>query len=291
MAVYCWERTEGSPRGIVQLVHGMSEHIRRYGHLARALNAAGYVVVGHDHRGHGGTDTGTAGFFAEEGGWDLLVEDLHRVAMLASERFAGLGRVLFAHSMGSFVAQTYLARHGDGLRAVVLSGTNGGAAALTGIGSWIARIERRRVGKRGTSEVLQKLTFGSYNRGISPVRTEFDWLSRDTIEVDRYMADPQCGYPITAQGWVDVLTGMSGMERKSVQARVPKALPVLLIAGDRDPVGNHGKGVRFLEGRYRAAGLREVECKLYPGARHEVVNETNRDEVIADVLAFVKRHL
>lgn len=291
LATYVWERVEGPPRGIVQLLHGMSEHVQRYGHLARALNAVGFVVVGHDHRGHGATDTGTPGYFADEGGWELLVEDVHRVAMLASERFPGLGRALFAHSMGSFVAQSYLPRYGDGLAAALLSGTTGGTAAATRAGAVVARAERFRLGKRATSELLQKLSFGAYGRAFQPNRTEFDWLSRDPIEVDRYVADPLCGQPITTHGWVDVLDGMTAMQGKAVQARVPKRLPIMLIAGDRDPVGDQGRGVRWLEDRYRAAGVQQVECKLYPGARHEVVNETNRDEVIADVVSWMQRHL
>ena len=294
IAVYEWPLPAGAkPKAAVQIAHGMAEHARRYDHVARGLIAAGYAVYASDHRGHGQSVRSPAdlGFFAEQDGWRKVVADMLRVNRYIAARHPGVPLVLFGHSMGSFLAQDYLFSHGETLSGAVLSGTNSGTAALVRAGLLIARLERWRVGPRGKSRVLAALSFGDFNRRFKPTRTEFDWLSRDHAEVDKYIADPLCGFEMTVQGWIDVFGGLINNDEPSNQARVPKTLPIYLFAGAEDPVGGAGKGVLALVASYGRAGVTDVTHKLYAAARHEMVNETNRAEVIADLVAWLDGHV
>ncbi|BCS31926.1 hypothetical protein TBR22_A11290 [Luteitalea sp. TBR-22] len=284
--IHRWEIA--SPRGLVHIVHGMAEYGARYGRLAAALNDAGYAVWAHDHRGHGAhQETGGQGHFGDEGGWEALVTEAHATTLALRAAHPGVPLVLFAHSMGSFVGQTLIGRYGRDYDAAVLCGSNGPPGALEDVGRLLARAERRLRGPRTPSRWVQQAVFGTYNRGISPVRTDMDWLSRDPAEVDAYIADPLCGFPLTTQAWVDFLEGKAVLGQDALLRGIPVGLPVHLIAGDRDPVGERGRGVRRLYDAYVGAGLTRVSLRLYPGARHELVNETNRDEVTADLIAWL----
>ncbi len=257
-----------SPRGLVHVVHGMAEYGARYARLAAALNAAGYTVWAHDHRGHGEhmdvTGARLPGHFGDAGGWDGLIEDAWAVSQALQASSPGTPLLMFAHSMGSFVGQALLGRHGAAYRAVVLCGSNGPPGALEGVGLAVARLERRLRGARTPSAWLQRLVFGTYNREFAPARTEADWLSRDPAEVDAYLADPLCGFPLTTQAWLDFLEGKRTLGDASHLRRIPKALPVRLIAGDRDPVGEMGAGVRRLHETYVAAGAGAREPAALP---------------------------
>lgn len=290
--VHRWMPEPGAPlRGVLQIAHGMAEHAGRYARFGRALAERGWAVWASDHRGHGGTVSanGTLGHFADEDGYSRVVADVRMVAVAARKQAPGAPFVLFGHSMGSFFAQTIVLRHPQELDALVLSGTTLGGGALVGLGRQIARLERLRVGRRGTSALLTRMSFGQYNVGFEG-RTEFDWLSRDPREVDAYRADPRCGFPVTTQTWIDLLGALEELGRAD-WSRLPRDLPILVFAGDRDPVGDRGNGVRRLVARMRAAGLAKVTEKLYPGGRHEMLNETNRDEVVRDVLAWLDEHV
>lgn len=290
LAFYSWPRPGGAPaKAVVQISHGMAEHARRYDRLAKALVAAGYAVYAHDHRGHGQTASSPEqlGFFAEQDGWRRAVEDIHQVNRLVASRHPTLPVVLIGHSMGSFMTQDYLFSHADTLSAVVLSGTNSGIAALARVARIIAQAERIRVGPRGHSPVLQALSFGDYNTKFKPTRTEFDWLSRDSAEVDKYVADPLCGFPLTTQGWIDVFSGLIRIDDTTSRSHLPKGLPIYLFAGAEDPVGRRGKGVVALANGYESAGLTRVSHRLYPSGRHEMLNEINRDLVTADLIGWL----
>jgi len=284
-----------SPRGLVHIVHGMAEYGARYARLATALNAVGYTVWAHDHRGHGEhmdvDGTRLPGHFGDTGGWDGLIEDARAVSRELQASAPGTPLLLFAHSMGSFVGQALLGHHGEAYRAVVLCGSNGPPRALESAGRLVARLERRLRGARTPSAWLQGLVFGTYNRDFAPARTGADWLSRDPAEVDAYLADPLCGFPLTTQAWLDFLEGKRTLGDMSHLRRIPKALPVRLIAGDCDPVGEMGTGVRRLHETYVAAGLAHVSVQLYPDARHELVNETNRDDVMRDLVSWFDEHV
>jgi alpha-beta hydrolase superfamily lysophospholipase len=252
-----------APHATVVISHGMAEHARRYDRFARALNAAGYAVVALDHRAHGATSGphGLGDFGAA--GWDGLVADLGQLIDRVRRESPDVPVVLFGHSMGAAAAQQFAPEWSDRIVALVLSGTT-----------------LRRPGEAPPI----------YNSAFAPARTAYDWLSRDPVEVDRYMADPLCGF--------EGQTVRNGFDRNDPRrtdparlARIRPDLPVLVVVGDADPVHNGLEGVRYLERSWREAGVRRIDELVYPGGRHELLNEINRDAVTADIVAWLARHL
>jgi alpha-beta hydrolase superfamily lysophospholipase len=281
--VFCRSWTpSGSARGVVLVVHGASEHSGRYARFATVLGDHGYAVHAIDLRGHGRTATSTGRGRLGARGIDGVLTDVREAERRARLDVPGRPVVLFGHSMGSLVAQVYVERFGDGLAGYVLSGTGG----VPEDPSEMSQMVRDAVDAGMGDEPLDLL--GEFNAGFEPARTRYDWLSRDAAEVDRYVADPWCGddAPLT-YGYVAALlaSAETAMEPEAL-ARVPKHVPVLLITGEADPTSNGGLQVRALEQRLRDAGLR-VTAHYYPEARHELLNETNRDEVQADVVAWL----
>jgi alpha-beta hydrolase superfamily lysophospholipase len=277
-----------NPKAIIQVLHGMAEHGLRYGRLAQSLAAAGYTTYAHDHRGHGKSiPEGTApGHMADTDGWNRLVEDAHGVNREIARRHPGVPIIVLGHSMGSFALQQLLFEHPNDMVAAALSASNGKPPPIAMLAKLVARLERARLGRRSPSPILQRLTFGEYSKAFSPSRTEFDWLSRDPEEVDKYVADPLCGFEVSTQVWIDLLSALDRIAKPSNVAKVSKSMPLYLFAGDRDPVGDFGKGMRRLYGAYKRAAIFDVRLKLYPGARHETLNETNRDEVMRDFIRW-----
>jgi alpha-beta hydrolase superfamily lysophospholipase len=290
LAGYRWE-PNGPARAVVQIAHGMSEHARRYDELAEALNERGYLVVAHDHRGHGASvpPGQEPGHMADEDGWNRAVADLHQVNRLIADEHPSLARVLLGHSMGSFMVQQLSYSHPGDAHAIALSASNGKPPPIALAGRAIARVERLRFGKHGRSELLDRLSFQDFNKKFRPTRTGFDWISRDDRVVDAYVNDPLCGFKVTTQTWIDMLDALPKLTLPENLARIPKDLPIYLFAGDCDPVGLMGKGMMSLLDSYRTAWLTQVEHKLYEGARHEILHETNRAEVIADLLRWMDR--
>lgn len=290
LAVTVWEPEQRSAlRGAIQVLHGMAEHSGRYERLAQALVAEGYAVCAHDHRGHG-KSVGSPeqwGLFAERDGWSKVVDDAHRLFGHMRERFPGVPHVVFGHSMGSFIARRCLQLYGAEYDGAILSGTGGDPGAGGWIGALIARLDMLLRGKRAISPLMSFLMFGGYNRRFRPVRTPFDWLSRDEAEVDKYICDDACGAVLTTVFYYDMITGVLQLHRRSQLARMPRELPVLLLSGSDDPVGGYGKGVSAVSESFRSIGMTDVSCKLYPGGRHEMLNEINRDEVQRDIVAWL----
>lgn len=280
---------QAAPRGVVQLVHGMAEHIDRYDDTARALSAAGFTVVGHTHLGHG-TRAATKGYFAPEGGWEALVADVHALRVQCQAEFGRLPYFLLGHSMGSFVVRSYCLRHESGLSGVVLSGTGHFETPQLALGSGLAALLCAVGRARKPSPLLQRLSSVGYLKRYEQVRTPFDWLSRDPDQVARYVADPECGFPFTAGGYRDMFNGLKGLLPQKLTGLRPE-VPVLLFSGDMDPVGGFGAGVKAVAEELRAAGVEEVEVKLYLGGRHEMFNELNRQEVWDDLIAWLERHV
>jgi alpha-beta hydrolase superfamily lysophospholipase len=293
--VYCWlpngDPKNEQPKAAVQIAHGLAEHAARYARLAEALNSAGYAVYGNDHRGHGRTvkSADDLGFFAERDGWRKCVDDLWQLNRHVAAMYPGLPIILLGHSMGATLAEQFMGDHGDALAGVVLSGANGKPTSLAKIGSAITRAERLRLGARGKSKLVQSLIFDAFNKKFAPTRTAFDWLSRDPSQVDKYVADPLCGFSATVQLWLDLLGGWAAVSRAAHRNRVPKALPIYLIAGGRDPVSGNTRQLGPWMAEYRAAGIVNLAHTFYPDARHELFNETNRDEVTADLIGWLKQ--
>ena len=287
---------EGQPRGIIHICHGMTEHISRYERLAGDLTAAGYIVVGDDHLGHGRTADSDAvdgktlfGYFGESNGAAFLVEDTHVLRCAMSEKYPTLPYYLLGHSMGSFITRNYVALYGQHIDGYICSGTSGTnpilpvALAVTNLLCTLGR-------GRALSRFISGVAFGGYNKPFAPAVTGHEWLTRDTsyyatVDTDRY-----CRFTFTNAGFRDLFRLLGACSGDQWAARVPKDLPVFLVSGDSDPVGDNGKGVREVYDRLAKAGLTDVTIKLYPGARHELHNELCREEYIADLLAWLDAH-
>ncbi|MFJ4130657.1 lysophospholipase [Pseudomonas cyclaminis] len=282
---------EGPVHAVVMLSHGMAEHSGRYARLAEALCGAGYGVYAPDQRGHGRTaDEGTLGLYADKDGWNKVVGDLASLNQHIGQQQAGLPIILLGHSMGSYIAQAYLLHHSASLHGAILSGSNFQPVALYRAARVIARAERLRQGARGRSALIEFLSFGSFNKAFKPNRTAFDWLSRDPAEVDKYINDPLCGFRCTNQLWIDLLGGLQQISKASNLVQIDPGLPILVMGGECDPV-SEGKRLKSLAHALREAGCQHLQLNIYPQARHEVFNETNRDAVIADVLTWLDQAL
>lgn len=272
VAAFRWD-PPGEPRAVVQLTHGMGEHAQRYADLARALTGQGYVVYAQDHRGHGETaasdaDLGRIG----ADGWTELVRDIGRLSARARDEHPGLPLALLGHSMGSFAAQQHLLEHDEDLAAVVLTGT-----ALLDL-------------LEPSLDLDQPMDLSAFNAPFAPARTDYDWLSRDEAQVDRYVADPHCGFGLDAEGGRQMFLAARPLADAERLRGVRSDLPVLVAVGEDDPVNGRLALVHGLVERLTEAGLTEVTLRTYAGARHEVFNETNRDEVFADVIGWIGEH-
>ena len=280
---------EVEPKAVVMLSHGMAEHSGRYARLGMALGEAGYALYAHDQRGHGKTaDQGMLGHYADEQGWAKVVGDLASVTQTIGQRHPDVPVFLLGHSMGSYIAQAYLQHHGAGLQGAILSGSNFQPVALYRGARAIARLERFRQGNTGRSRLIEWLSFGSFNNAFKPARTCFDWLSRDPDEVDKYALDPLCGFRCTNQLWLDMLAGLQQISKRSNLAQIDPGLPLLVIGGECDPVSD-GKRLKDLADALVAAGHQMLQLKIYPQARHELLNETNRDEVTRDLIDWLEQ--
>ena len=286
---------EGRPRAVLQMTHGMVEYIGRYEELALWLAQRGIASVGHDHLGHGGSAASPEeyGYFGEPDGNRLLLDDIYGVTRWAKAlpQLEGLPWFLMGHSMGSFYARQYLCEHGEELTGAILMGTGWQPRMVVLAGRTLCRLMAAFKGWHYRSKLVDGMAFGSYNRSFEPARTSKDWLNRDQAEVDRYLAEERCSFRFTLNGYHSLFTGLARLCDKKLLAQVPKDLPLLFVAGDDDPVGDKGRGVRKAAQSLRDAGVRSVEVKLYPGARHELLVELNRQEVFEDIGAFIENNL
>ena len=282
---------EGKPKAIVLLAHGMAEHSGRYARLGAALCDAGFGLYAHDQRGHGKTaERGTLGHYADNDGWCAVVSDVASLNQHIGQAQPGVPIFLLGHSMGSYIAQAYLLHHSASLHGAILSASNFQPVALYRSASLIARFERWRQGPKGRSALIEWLSFGSFNKAFKPNRTAYDWLSRDPAQVDAYAHDPLCGFRCTNQLWIDLLGGLQQISKASNLAQIDPALPLLVMGGACDPV-SEGKRLEVLANALRNAGNRNVQLTIYPQARHELFNEIHRDEVTADVIAWLNQAL
>ncbi|MCP4218029.1 MAG: alpha/beta hydrolase, partial [bacterium] len=279
-------------KGVLQIAHGMAEMAGRYERLAKKLTDSGYIVYANDHRGHGRTakDADKVGDLGQDG-FNAMVRNMNQLRGIIKKENPNLPFFMLGHSMGSFLMQRFICLHGDGLDGVILTGSNGREGFLLDIGCLVAKREIRKLGREGRSMRMSKLSFGGFNKRCKPAATLFDWLSRDAAEVEKYVKDPFCGGIFTAGFFYDFSNGLKDVRDKKKIAGIPKALPIYILSGTDDPVGKYGKGVKRLVATYRKVGIENLAYKLYPGARHEILNETNREEVMLDILEWLEQRI
>jgi alpha-beta hydrolase superfamily lysophospholipase len=279
-----WLAVSGTPKGVVQIIHGAAEHSARYDRFARHLNRDGWLVYADDHRGHANTRVRTKALGdAGPDAWNKFVSDEKALTDHIKRQHPGLKVYLLGHSMGSFIAQDYVQRYGNAVAGVVLSGSNG---VLANADQTVAAV--RDLAKKdplGPSPVFASV-FESFNKPFTG-KAGFEWLSRDVAEVKKYTDDPTCGFAFSNELVADFFTGLRDLWNPVNEARIPKGMPIYVVSGDQDPVGGNTAGLKILLANYQRYGLTDVQHKFYPGARHEILNETNRDEVERDIVAWL----
>ena len=286
--VYKWNPSN-DPVGVIQIAHGMAEHAERYHHFAEYLTEKGFVVYANDHRGHkktaGGLDK--IGFFAHENGWHLVADDLKQLTDIIAKQNPNLPIFLLGHSMGSLLIRTYITKYNKNIKGVILSGTSGESGFMVKAGKIVAKLLGAIKGKEVPCIMLDNMSFGKFNQSFKPNRTKFDWLSRDQEQVDKYINDPYCGTIFTTQFFYDMVSGVDYNNQPENIAKISKDLPIYFISGSLDPVGGNGKGVKKVFNDYKNAGIKDIDIKLYPEARHEILNETNKLEVYNDITKWI----
>ncbi len=284
-----WE-PEGKPRAVLQIVHGIAEHISRYDEFATFMARQGFLVVGEDHMGHGDSigDSGIPGYF--DGGWFKAVADTHRLLSYTRMEQPGIPYILLGHSMGSFMVRTMLAKYPKSdISAAIISGTAWMHRGVINAGHAAAALVCRTEGADSHSKMLSNMMFGGYNRRIEHKRTEYDWLTRDDACVDAYVADPLCGFTVTAGLVRDMMTGLRYIQEPEHLSKMRHDLPVLFISGSDDPVGGYGDGVTKAWKAFTKAGMERAEIRLYPLCRHELLNELNKAEVYEYILSWLQQ--
>ena len=281
------------PKAVVQIAHGIAEHISRYDPFMFFLAENGYVAVGNDHLGHGlsAENEDGLGIFDTQNGWTYAVDDMKALRDQVRQEFHDIPYIFFGHSMGSFLTRTYLIRYPDQYDAAILSGTGQQSPALINTGFFAANLLTLLRGPGADGKLLNDMAFGSYCKKIDNPRTPFDWLSTNEENVDRYIADPLCGFVAKCSMYRDMMGGLKFLTKQSNIDKMNKDAPIYFMSGAEDPVGDYGAGV---EKAYRAfcdAGLHDVTMKLYPSGRHEMLNETNREEVMQDILAWLDQRV
>ncbi|PRR83434.1 alpha/beta hydrolase [Clostridium vincentii] len=290
---YKWKSDDNNVKGIVQIAHGMEERAGRYDYFAKKLNKAGYVVYANDHRGHGATakNKEDLGYIADNDGFNLMVKDMHQLTDIIKDENPNIPVILFGHSMGSFLSLRYVELYGENIDSLILSGTNGKPKSITKLGILISKHEIKKHGRKHLSNVMERLAIGGYNKNFMPYRTSSDWLSSDKEEVDKFVADEYCGFICTSSFYFDLLRGLWEMHETNNLGRIPKRLPIHMVSGEMDPVGNQGKGVISLYETLKKIGLENVNYKLYKDGRHEMLHEINKDEVIHNIIEWIKKDI
>ena len=280
---------DGAPRAVIQIAHGVAEHINRYNDFMAFLAENGFVVVGNDHLGHGRSAESPTelGFFAESDGWDRVVEDMDKLRTLMRQDYPDLPYIFFGHSMGSFLTRTYLIRYPEKYDAAIISGTGHQSKALVLGGYAAASLMVKTKGPRGDGKALNDMAFGSYCSKIANPRTPYDWISRDEEAVDRYIADPFCGFVAKTSLYRDMMYGVKFITSQKNIDRMSKEQPIYFMSGAADPVGDYGKGVERAYQAFCKAGLHDVTIRLYPDGRHEMLNEINKARVYSDILNWL----
>lgn len=284
-------RPEGEVKAVVQLCHGMIEYIDRYDEFARYLCSHGFYVVGNDHLGHGKSVQSKSeyGFFHEKYGNACVVGDMHMLRQRTMKKYPDVPYFMLGHSMGSIMLRQYIQLYGNGLAGAILMGVvQEQPEAVLHMGRLLCRIMAVLRGWHYRSHLVDKMVVGAFNKKYKPARTRADWVTSDNERLDAYVADPLCSFVFTVNAYYHMFGGMLRMQKKESVFMIPKTLPILMAAGTEDPVGGYGKGVRKVYEKYKAAGIRDVTLRLYANDRHELLNETDREQVYQDMLEWLE---
>ena len=284
---------EGDPKAVLQICHGMVEYIGRYSDFAEYLAKAGFYVTGHDHLGHGESVTSDDkhGWFHESRGNEYLIGDIHELRKTTERKYPDVPYFIMGHSMGSFLTRQYITSYGSGIKGAIIMGTGSYPVALLKSGIFLSNAISAIMGPEHRSRIIDNIAFGSYNKHFKTARTTHDWLTKDGGIVDRYLADPWCTFMFTARAYNQMFNGIEQAQDKENVARIPKDLPILIISGDNDPVGGFGKGVMQAFETYKKAMIKDLNIKLYPEDRHEILNETDRGQVYEDIKKWLEARI
>lgn len=288
-----WVPDTEKPKGILQITHGMVEYIERYEAFAEYMNRQGYLVVGHDHLGHGESVNSREdwGFFAEEKGSDVLVADMHRLRTMTQEKYPVLPYFMLGHSMGSFLLRKYLCIYGKGLKGAIVMGTGFQPDAAVLFGKALCRFLAKFHGWHYRSKFIQKIVFAGNDNKFRGEGLENSWLTKDTEVVRAYSSNPKCTFRFTLNGFYNLFDTIRFINQRKNLSSLPKELPLYFVSGEDDPVGAFGAGVKKAFGIYRSLGMKDVSMKLYPRDRHEILNETDREQVYEDIFHWIEEHL
>ena len=281
---------EGEVKGVLQICHGMVEYINRYHEFAEYMCERGYYVTGHDHLGHGQSirNEEDYGYFEEKKGNQFVMGDIQKLREMTTEKYPDVPYYMLGHSMGSFLLRQYLTMYGKGLSGAIIMGTGYQRSAVLNMGQLVCRVIAAFKGWRYRSRFVDKLSFGSYNKRFEPGETSKDWITSDKDHRQKYVNDPLCSFMFTLGGYYQMFEGMKVLTRRESMERIPKDLPVLFVAGADDPVGAFGKGVEKVYKKYKTAGMQQVSMHLYEGDRHEILNETDREQVYEDLYQWIE---
>ncbi|MCR4940617.1 MAG: alpha/beta hydrolase [Treponemataceae bacterium] len=289
IALHTWI-PDGDIKGVVQLSHGMAEFAKRYDRFGTILADQGYVFYAHDHRGHGESvkSTEELGYLADKDGFQRVVLDLRSMIEKAHTDFPGKKVFLFGHSFGSFVSQSFMEQFGREIDGCMLCGSAGPRIPLTAAGSFLAKVIKCFKGGHYRSTFINGMAFGSYTKRITDTKSQFAWISRDYAELKKYEDDPYCGFLCTVEFFADFFSGLTEIGKIKNIKKIPRKLPVYIFSGEEDPVGEYGQSVAKLNDIYKKIGMEDLSFKLYPEARHELLNELNHEEVEKNILDWIK---
>ena len=288
--IYKWEPEDDEKIiGVVQIVHGSCEHSKRYVDFARFLTSSGYIVYSQDLRGHGFSVSKEEdlGYFAAENGWGKLVDDLNEVVKFIKKEHMGLKRYILGHSMGSFLVRHYAIVYGETIDGVIATGTANNPRFILSFGKLLSERYVKKGRGKHKNELINKISYDSFSNQFKPIRTKQDWLTRDEKIVDEYRHDKLCGFVFTSAAFRDMFEGLLFITDKNNIKNMPKDLPILLLSGKSDPVGNNGKMVEKAYKEYKKYGINNIKMKLYEDMRHEILNEIGKEEVYKDILIWI----
>ena len=287
-------KPEGEVRAVLQLCHGMVEYVDRYDEFARFLCEKGFYVVGNDHLGHGKSVQSKSeyGYFSDRYGNTCLIGDIHTLRQRIAAKYPDVPYFILGHSMGSALTRQYMELYGNGLAGVILIGVTADHSNLTlRLGRAICKVAALFRGWHFRSKLVDNMAIGAYNRHFKPAETRADWVTSDSEKLQEYVHDPLCSFMFTVNAYYNMLLGMQKIKRKEAVFMIPKTLPLLLAAGSDDPVGAFGKGVRKIFERYKRAGIKDITLQLYPGDRHELLNETDRQQIYEDLYVWLEERI